>query len=549
MGNFLFIFKKLETKNKIIWCISFFMNCFQTLIVNVIFGFGFKIGLDSVLQNNLSVLQSVIFLLIVGGCYLIFVLPVIDYFMVKQAYNVKKKIMDLTFSKYLELHSLNSIHSASIIDFLQNDTKEASYSMDWDYVVIFQALFSGVGALIIMSFYNLEITALCMLVGICIFFVNLNIKKMNELNVQRRRKSWETLLKSVSDIIDNLKTIQVYGLTNFFRNKAMEDVGNVEKVENKIDNEKNVAESINVFMSDFLIYMIIICNGCVLVAKNQITIGTILLFLQLSVGVTFLFQSVGDYFLNCNSINFSIDRITKFINFPEIICNKDKTEFEFKKGNIECRKVSFKYENNSEFILDKLNFCVESGDLFLIRGNNGVGKSTLAKILANIYLPNKGEILLDGFETKNIKKADYPSYIGYVPQECFFIKGNLIENIELGYKNYNREYLEELFEICELKYLLVRSKEDISEKGKNLSFGEKARISLIRAMLRNPEIIVLDEFDANIEVSLYLRVLDYLLKKNKTIILIDHKMQNYAEICRKNNVNLKVFDMGDGNAI
>lgn len=543
MKKFTNIFNLLDTKNKSIWILTFILNCFQTLIVNAVFGYGLKIGVDTILNGNLNNLIIVTLIVFVGGIYLIFVLPIIDYFMVKESYYAKKKLSDYSFDYVLKNKKSNFEHSISILDFIQNDTKEASHIFDWNFVVLFQAIISGIGALVIIAYYNMTMSVLCLIVGMLLFLMNHLAKKNLNTLTESKRSMWETLLKNLSDIIDNIKIIKVYSLSKFYRNYFNNRLKEYESQEQMLEYKKLNYQFLNDLLSDLFLYMIIICFGCKLVSENAITIGTVFLFLQLSVGITFLFQCIGDYFVNCSSILYAVNRIKKIFEIREESVEKDLNKFSYKSGTLECRNIFFGYCENKD-ILKNINLIINLGEILVINGGNGSGKTTLTKLLTNIRKDYRGEILLDGFLIKNMNQKDFIFYVGYVSQESYFIDGDLIENIELGYKNYDCEYLAELIEISHLNYLFRKKEVVIQEKGKNLSFGEKQRISFIRAMLRNPQIIVLDEFDANIETSLYLEILEYLIDRNKTIILIDHKNLDYGTLYIEKNVKIKHLNLG-----
>lgn len=543
-----YILQQLDCSEKIIWIITFLLNCLQTFLVNILFGYGLKWGIDSISKKDIQQFHWIIMLVIFGGIYLIFVLPVIDYFMVRESFRLKKKLMDRMFQVILKKRKKGVDHSAVIVDFLQNDTKEASKILNWDFVVIFQALISGIGAFILIGYYDLTMALLCFIVGFIVFLLNNLTKKRLDRLLKEKRDAWKDVLKLISDLVDNLKIIQVYSLLNYYQKKFNKLLNAYEFSEIKIENQKLVVQSLNDFLSDFVIYILILCYGCKLVLENQITIGTVLLFLQLSIGITFLFQCITDYFLNCSSIYFSIDRIKKQMDSS---CDTFENKIVNLNDNVllECQNLSYQYGRNGKMILDTINFKLYKGEMLLIRGKNGSGKSTLSKILANIYKDYYGHVLLDGVPINEISQIEYIKMVGYVSQDSYFLHGSLLENIELGYKDYEKEYLTELIHVCQLEDLFMKNNSNIFEKGSNLSFGEKQRISFVRAMLRNPSIVILDELDANIETNLYLKILNYLIGKSKMILLIDHNDCDYETVFLEKNINIKYLNLGEENDI
>ncbi len=539
-----YVLQQLNCRERIIWTITFLLNCFQTFLVNILFGYSLKWGMDSIFRKDIRQLHWIIMMVIIGGVYLIFALPIIDYFMVRESFRLKKKLMDQVFNTVLKNRKKDFDHSAVIVDFLQNDTKEASKILNWDFVVIFQALISGIGAFILIGYYDLTMAFLCLIVGFIIFLLNNLAKKRLDFLLKEKRAAWKNILKLVSDLVDNLKIIQVYSLLNYYQKNFNKSLNTYEFSESQIEKQKLSIQTLNNFLSDFVIYILILCYGCKLVSENQITIGTVLLFLQLSIGITFLFQCIGDYFVNCSSIYFSMDKIKKLMDSSYDTLENKIVNFNGN-GLLECQNLFYQYGRNNKMILDNINFKLHKGELLLIKGKNGSGKSTLSKILANIYEDYCGNILLDGVSIKEIPQKEYVRMVGYVSQDSYFIQGSLLENIELGYKDYEKDYLEELIHVCQLDDLVEKNRSKIFEKGSNLSFGEKQRISFVRALLRNPSIVILDELDANIETKLYLKILNYLIEKSKTILLIDHNDFDYGSIFLENNLNIHYLNLDE----
>ncbi len=209
---------------------------------------------------------------------------------------------------------------------------------------------------------------------------------------------------------------------------------------------------------------------------------------------------------------------------------KLKKNLVFKK-QISLKNISFKYPEKEYLILNKLNLIIKKNNITGIAGASGSGKSTLVDIILGMIKPNSGEIRVDGKKIGNKDINHWNKKIGYVPQGVYLLDDTIEKNIAFGAegKNLNKNKVLKAAKIAQIhdfiSTLPKKYKTKISEKGSNLSEGQKQRISIARALYNNPEILILDEatsaLDAKTEKK-FVRVLKS-MRKNKTIILIAHR--------------------------
>jgi len=536
MKRLKFMIALIKGKRKIMWAFSMSLNGMQTLIVSLIFGFAFKIALDSLTLENLSSYESTIFIIIIGGAYLIFVLPIIGYIMEIRSSSFKYYIMDSVFRTYVQGCDIKSQgHSAEAMDYLQNDVRMASDIFGWDMAVIIQALISGVGSLVIMAVYSYKIALMCLCFGGIIFLLSFLSRKMIKHNVVIRRDLWQSILKRIIDIINNHRTLKIYGLGKYERSKISELTYMHEQKSLSIDNISNCVGVLVSLFSDMLMYSGVIIVGTLLINLGEMTFGTLMLFLQLCTCVIFLFTAITDYFVNYQDMLNAIDRLVSFYEKY----NSGITEYEYRDNikyddwktldsfQLTCEINEFAYEEIP--VLNNVSFELKSKEVCNIIGKNGSGKSTLAKILANQLVTKKGDIVFNGVSIQEIPPQKLPLLIGLVPQTIDFIRGTLIDNIELGFNHYDNLLLNKLIQITELDKVISQMPQGmqtiIEPKGNNLSSGQKQRVALVRSLIRKPLIIILDEFDANIENSLYNKIISEIrvIFPQISIIMINHK--------------------------
>jgi len=205
-------------------------------------------------------------------------------------------------------------------------------------------------------------------------------------------------------------------------------------------------------------------------------------------------------------------------------------------NKIEFKNVDFVYPHSEKIIFKDLNIKISKGEKIGIIGSSGIGKSTFLDLLLGVIKPQKGEILYDGKNIKNLN-LNYKKILGYVPQSIFLIDGSIKENIAFGIQNdeINLENLEQSVKRSAIenyiKSLPNGLNTNVGERGIKLSGGQIQRIGLSRAMYLNPEMIILDEATSALDRETEEKIMDTIfnLNKDKTIIIVTHKLDTIKE--------------------
>lgn len=220
------------------------------------------------------------------------------------------------------------------------------------------------------------------------------------------------------------------------------------------------------------------------------------------------------------------------------------------KGGVEFRNVSFSYpsedeDEDNEVVLKDISFSAEPGDDIAFVGKSGGGKSTLIKLLLGFYFPDKGEILVDGNDIRNLKLSEYRKLIGVVPQEPVLFNDTITENIKYGKFDASEEEIEKAAKNAHAHEFIEDFPDGYDQKvgwrGIKLSSGQKQRIALARAFLKNPSLLILDEptsaLDAQSEV--YIQESIEKLMEDRTTFVIAHRLSTVREAD-----NIIVLDKG-----
>lgn len=200
------------------------------------------------------------------------------------------------------------------------------------------------------------------------------------------------------------------------------------------------------------------------------------------------------------------------------------------RGKIQFQKIEFRYGSKKP-VLKNLSFTIEPGQRVALVGESGSGKTTIAKLLLHFYPVEKGEILINGYNIKDIHLGALREKIAYIPQETFFFSGSIIDNLMLGLPE--KVSLERIVEVCQvtkahdfINELPLRYNTQLEENGANLSGGQRQRLAIARALLRSPDILIMDEATSNLDsvtekaISQTIEQMD----RGITMIIIAHRL-------------------------
>ncbi|MBP5568929.1 MAG: peptidase domain-containing ABC transporter [Treponema sp.] len=206
------------------------------------------------------------------------------------------------------------------------------------------------------------------------------------------------------------------------------------------------------------------------------------------------------------------------------------------KNNFEFKDVSFAYGARKKAV-ENINLTIKKGEKIAIVGASGSGKSTLLKLLMKFYKSESGTILMDGKDINSLKTDDYRNMIGYVPQESLLFSGSIAENIAWGMENFTPQMIYQAAEEAQaLNFILnlpEKFKTIVGENGATLSGGERQRIALARILMRNPEIIILDEATASLDSLSEKAIMSVVNSmKERTIIIVAHRLSTIKECDR-----------------
>ena len=284
--------------------------------------------------------------------------------------------------------------------------------------------------------------------------------------------------------------------------------------------------------------ILIVWAGAHLIDAQQLLIGDMLAYLQYAMHVIMSFMFVTMIFIMLPRAAVSAKRIAEILNTEITVKDPEdaKAELpEMSRDLVEFRDVEFKYPDSDEAALEGISFTAKPGETTAIIGGTGSGKSTLINLIPRFYDVTGGQILLDGIDLRDMQQKELRSHIGMVPQQGTLFSGTIESNLKYGDENASREDLVRACEIAQaMDFINEKSDgfdEEVAQGGTNVSGGQKQRLCIARALVKNPEVLIFDDSFSALDFATD-KALRKALKENmsdKTIIVVAQRINTILE--------------------
>ncbi|MFN8673483.1 MAG: ABC transporter ATP-binding protein [Candidatus Sericytochromatia bacterium] len=550
--NFIETFKKLfelvkdEKKDLITGIFFIILNNLLNLTSPLIIG----IVIDKYIKNKdfNSVLYYSFLLLII---YLIVLIT--SYTQTKTMGTLgQKTIFNLRNKLFLKLNNLpidffNKNKIGDLISRINNDTSKLSQFLAQSLVQFIGNIFLMIGSALFLLSINFYLGLLAILPSLGLLIFNKIVSRYLKERNKESLRSMGSLNSEIQESLNNFKVIDSLNIGNYFKTKfGKQNENNFKKT---LNSEVLNAIFVPTYTLSFNIAQIIVLYfGISLIIKGDFSVG---LFISLLTYVSRFYEpirhlaSIWSYFQMALAGWSRISEILLLKSNLEI--KKEHIETSNIKAKLEFKNVSFSY-SEEKVIIKNINLSLEEGKTYALVGPTGGGKTTIANLMARLYDPLEGTVFLDQKDIKSYENEEKSKKIGFILQEPFLFTGTLKENILYGndeYINYSDEELKNLIKKLDLDELINKFENglntNILSNTEGISLGEKQIIAFIRALLRKPEIIILDEASANID-TITEKILEDILNKlpKETIkVIIAHRLNTIQ------NAN-KIFFVNSG---
>ena len=381
--------------------------------------------------------------------------------------------------------------------------------------------------LIVMFTISPELTLFVILfIPISGFIISIIGKKLRKdsKEVQQQQSNF---LSMIDETISGQKVIKSFLSESFFNQKFDSINEMLYKFSNKVINRKNLAGPFSEFMGILVIGVLLWFGGKMVLINETISGTTFIVFMGLAYNILTPAKNLSKSFYSIKKGNAAAERVFEIIEFkPDNDSNRDQLLETFK-DKIEFKNVDFSYGQSK--ILDKISFTIKKGQSVALVGSSGSGKTTIANLLNGFYNSDSGSISIDGMEISSITRESLYKKISIVTQESILFNDTIMNNIRIGdLDSIDGDVINAAKEANAHEFILEQSEKydtNIGDYGGKLSGGQKQRLTIARAMLKSPSILILDEATSSLDSESEKKIQDAIdkLMLDKTSLIIAHK--------------------------
>ncbi len=398
----------------------------------------------------------------------------------------------------------NQNKAGDLISRINNDTDKINQFFSQALVQFFANIFLMIGAAIFLVSLNLHLGAATLAPALVLLLITRLlspwIKKKNLVSSQ----SLGGMSSEIQESLNNFKVIIAFNRRDFFK-KRFQEV-----------NDQNYSAAIGAGIANNTftpIYglaanigqLVVLTYGIVLISSGHFTVGLLISFLSYANSFYMPLRQLAALWANFQAAMASWDRVHEILVMESNLPTLPDAPAATTQAVLEFKDVHFAYPGGRE-VLHTINLSLQKGKTYALVGPTGGGKTTTASLMARLYDPTTGVVFLDGKDIRSYSAEERTKKIGFILQEPVLFTGTVRENILYGneeYVSHNNEQLEAVIRTAGLERLLQRFDKGLETKltasGDAVSLGQKQLIAFMRAVLRNPEILILDEATANID--------------------------------------------------
>lgn len=398
-------------------------------------------------------------------------------------------------------------------------------------------------------------------------------KSLKSKSLRAQKESGE-LISIVEETLTGLKIIKSYNSEDNFRERFYKSVDKLLKLANSIGKRNNLAGPISETLGIITIAILLWYGGSLVLIETKangepLLEGTVFIsFMLLAYGILTPAKTISKASYKVKNGLAAADRVFEILHEEDSMPDsKNAISLNTFNSELELKNISFKY--GTDYVLKEFSITVPKGKTIALVGQSGSGKSTIANLVTRFYDVNEGIISVDGHNIKNVTKKSLRQLLGLVTQDSILFNDSIKNNILLGKPNATESEVIEALKIANawefVKELPQGINTNVGDAGNNFSGGQKQRLSIARAVLKNPPIMVLDEATSALDTESERLVQEALenMMKNRTSVVIAHRLStiqnadtiivmhkgeiaekgSHLELLAKNGIYKKLVDM------
>ena len=430
----------------------------------------------------------------------------------------------------LDLAFIGSKRKGDLTSRLTSDLVEIEWSIMGALEMFFKDPISIILYLSTLIFISPQLTVFVIILfpiaGILIGYIGKSLKNSSK----KGQDKLAYIMSIIDENIFGLRIIKTFNAENFINSKFEKSSNEYKKIMTSILRKKDLSSPMSELLSTVVMVIVMWFGGQLVLSENSILspqefIGYILIFSQIIPPVKSLTTSY--YYIQKGGA--AAERVYEIIDQENTIVNKkDAHKISNLKHSINFIIKSFKYENKN--VLQNINFTIKKGQKVALVGHSGGGKTTLADLLPRFYDLEDGEINIDNINIKDIDLFNLRNIISIVSQDSILFNDSIYNNIKIGNLNSTNDDIINAAKAANAHEFILKCEDsyqtNIGNSGEKLSGGQKQRISIARAILKNPEILILDEATSSLDSESENLIQEALtnLMKDRTSLVIAHRL-------------------------
>jgi subfamily B ATP-binding cassette protein MsbA len=445
---------------------------------------------------------------------------------------IVKDLRDKLYSKIIELPIayFSEKRKGDTIARMTVDVQEVEVSFLTSLEAIVREPLTVVISLTMMLVISIELTLFVFILLPVSGFIISSISKKLKAKSQKAQKETGNFLSFIEETLTGLRIIKGFNAEKVIEDKFNISTTKFRNLMTSVLHRKNLASPMSEFLGSATIIAILYYGGKLVLENNsplkaEEFFGYIVLFYTVLNPI----KAITTAYYNIQRGEASAERIMEVLNTENSIT--DKPNAIIKQGfnsQIEFKDISFKYKD--AYVLKDFSLTINIGETVALVGQSGSGKSTLANLITRFYDVNKGSILIDGTNIKDVTKKSLRDLMGIVSQDSILFNDTIANNIKLGTQHASDEAILEAANIANadefIRNLPEKYQTNIGDSGNTLSGGQKQRLSIARAVLKNPPIMVLDEATSALdsESEQLVQIALEKMMQNRTSFVIAHRL-------------------------
>ena len=393
------------------------------------------------------------------------------------------------------MNEINKFSTASLITRCTNDVQQIQMFITIGLRLLITAPIMAIGAIVKMSCKSGELTLLTFAGVLVIVVFVLFIYIVAVPRFKSIQKLTDRINKVTRENLTGLRVVRAYNAEAYQEEKFDKANTAVTKTYLFVNRVLSLMQPVMQIVMNGL-SLGIVWLGAMLINTNALELPTMMSFTMYSMQVILSFLMLIMVFIFMPRASVSSKRINEVLSTKNIINDPETPAADTGiKGELEFRNVSFKYPDGDGYVLKDISFKAEKGQTVAIIGSTGSGKSSLLNLIPRFYDVTEGEVLVDGVNVKEYRQEELHDKIGYVPQKAVLFSGTVDSNLRFGKEDATREELAKAVEIAQANNMIEKKGYggNVAQGGQNMSGGQKQRMSIARAIVKNPEIYLFDD--------------------------------------------------------